>query len=112
MLHRVLFMENVIGTIRELKEKLSKNATAVFCSTALLFILLITVAYAHTKSVTKLKEQELQNVNSQCEAQEAENAALVELLENSDDEFYEHIVRGERDYVRPGERVYIVRSGN
>ena len=105
-------MENAARTMRNLHKKLSANATVVFCSTAMLFILLLVAAIIHSNSAIKAKQQELLEVQEQCVAQQVENDALKELIENSDDEYIEHVVREEHDYVRPGERVYIVRSGN
>ncbi len=94
-----------------LQKKLSSNGPALFCYVMALFIILLVASIIHTNSSIKSEEIKLEELLNQCEIQQVENDALKELIENSDDEYIERKAR-EMGYVKPGERVYLVRSGN
>jgi len=103
-------MEKTIKIFKNISQKLSGNSLW-YCALALVLVLLV-VGLAQSRSAIKTKKAELEAIQMQCELQQIENDALDELLKNSDDEYIERKAREELDYVLPGERVYIVRSGN
>ena len=107
----VINMENAVKKIESFLKNLSAKTVSALYVGAIMLIVFLAAAILRSNAVVSEKKAELSEINSKCEAQEIENAALEELLQNSDDEYIELIAR-EHDYVRPGERVYIVRSGN
>lgn len=98
-------------------KKLKKNKFRLsgqfltYCAVGL-FVLVLAVALLHDRNTLAEKQQELDEILAMCAEQELENEALRELMMNSDDEYIERKAREEFDYVLPGERVYIIRSGN
>ena len=93
------------------KKKQISGQTLVFCALCLAFLLAV-VALVQSRNEINERYEELAALELQCEQQLLENEALEDLLNNSDDEYIERKAREELDYVLPGERVYIVRSGN
>lgn len=58
------------------------------------------------------KRQQLQNLQQQAEAQQAENDELRRVLDASDEAAYmERIAREKLGYVLPGEHIYVDMSG-
>ena len=57
------------------------------------------------------KRQELEAVQTQLAAQEADNEELSRQLEASDEEIIEQVARDELGYAKPGERVFVDMSG-
>ena len=57
------------------------------------------------------KSQELEAVQTQLAAQEADNEELSRQLEASDEEIIEQVARDELGYAKPGERVFVDMSG-
>lgn len=100
--------------VKKIYKKLSKKlkGTPLFYGAAIIAIILLLFAIAQSRAAIKSSREELLQIQAQCELQQIENNALRELLENSDAEYIERKAREELDYVLPGERVYIVRSGN
>jgi len=78
----------------------------------ILVIILLFFGISQSRAAIKTSQEELLQIQAQCELQQIENDALSELLANSDDEYIERKAREDLDYVLPGERVYIVRPGN
>jgi len=77
-----------------------------------LLLLVGVFAMTQVRASIRKKNEELAVLITQCEQQNAQNQALSELLENSDDEYIEDKAREELNMVYPGERVYIIRPGN
>jgi len=103
-------MNNIIKKSKKNKNGLS-GQMLMYCAVGLV-VLLVIVALMQSRSTLKEKQAELDFILQQCELQQVENDALQELMNNSDDEYIERKAREELDYVLPGERVYIIRSGN
>lgn len=101
--------------IKNLKKKNNKNKLSgqffAYCAVGLV-VLLVVVALVQSRNSIKEKQAELDAIKAQCDMQQMENDALRDLMNNSDDEYIERKAREELDYVLPGERVYIIRSGN
>lgn len=58
------------------------------------------------------KRQELEAVQAQLDAQEAENTELQRVLESgTEEEIIERIARDNLGYAKPGERVFVDTSG-
>lgn len=106
----MITMEKVIKIYKKLSKKL--KAKPLFYGAVVIASILLVFAIAQSRAAIKSADEELQQLRDQCEQQEIENNALRELLENSDSEYIERKAREELDYVFPGERVYVVRSGN
>ena len=108
---RIVDMQNII-------KKLKKNTKGGFTGQMIgycvvgFFVLLVMISFAQSRNTVKEKKAELEAIKAQCEEQKLENEALRELMNNSDDEYIERKAREELDYVLPGERVYIIHSGN
>jgi len=102
-------MEKINSYIDRFSKKLQSNP---FFVAGVIFVgLLLIFGIVQSKSSIKSRQEELLQIQEQCEQQRMENEALSELLENSDAEYIEQMAREELDYVLPGERVYIVRPG-
>ena len=102
--------------IKKLKKKNNKSRLSgqilVYCAAGLV-VLLVVIALMQSRNTIKEKQAELDSILAMCDEQQMENDALRELMNNSDDdEYIERKAREDLDYVLPGERVYIVRSGN
>ncbi len=105
-------MNNFIKNLKKNIKKGTLTRRVIICCCVGLVVLLIFVTFAQSRNTLKEKQAELDALLAQCEEQELENEALRELMNNSDDEYIERKAREELDYVLPGERVYIIRSGN
>jgi len=103
-------MNSIISKTKKKKNGLSGQAI-MYCVVGLV-VLLMFIALMQSGSTLKEKQAELDAILAQCELQKMENDALQDLMNNSDDEYIERKAREELDYVLPGERVYIIRSGN
>ncbi len=103
-------MNNIIKKSKKSKNGLS-GQMLMYCAVGLV-VLLVVVALMQSRSTLREKQEELDFILQQCDLQQMENDALQELMNNSDDEYIERKAREELDYVLPGERVYIIRSGN
>lgn len=77
-----------------------------------LVVLLVLIALAQSRSAINEKREELNRLRERCTEQQMQNDALEDLMNNSDDEYIERKAREELDLVLPGERVFVVRSGN
>ncbi len=102
--------------IKKLKKKNSKNRLSgqilMYCAAGLI-VLLVVIALMQSRNTINEKQAELNSIKAMCDEQRMENDALRELMNNSDDdEYIERKAREDLDYVLPGERVYIIRSGN
>ena len=103
-------MNNIIRKSKKNKTGLP-GQWLMYCAVGLV-VLLMAIALMQSGSTLKEKQAELDAILAQCELQQMENDALQDLMNNSDDEYIERKAREELDYVLPGERVYIIRSGN
>lgn len=103
-------MNNIIRKTKKKKNGLS-GQMLMYCAAGLV-VLLFAIALMQSRSTLKEKQAELDAILEQCSIQEMENEALQDIMNNSDDEYIERKAREELDYVLPGERVYIIRSGN
>lgn len=101
---------NKTAVSKRKKEK-SQLSIIVLCAIVLVMLLMI-VNLLQSRSAIRECRQQLESIKMQCESQELENIALEDLMNNSDAEYIERKAREELDYVLPGERVYIVRSGD
>ena len=102
--------------IKKLKKKNNKSRLSgqilVYCAVGLV-VLLVVIALVQSRNTINEKQAELDAILAMCDEQQLENDALRELMNNSDDdEYIERKAREDLDYVLPGERVYIIRSGN
>ncbi len=104
-------MNNIFRKSNKKKTGLS-GQTLMYCLVGL-GVLLAAIVLMHSSSSLKEKQAELDALIAQCDLQQMENEALRELMNNSDDdEYIERKAREELDFVLPGERVYIIRSGS
>lgn len=102
--------------IKKLKKKSNKKGLSgqilMYCAVGLV-VLLVVIALVQSRNTINEKQAELDAILAMCDEQQLENDALRELMNNSDDdEYIERKAREDLDYVLPGERVYIIRSGN
>lgn len=104
-------MQNIIKKLKKDKKGALTRQLLLYCVGGLVVLLAI-ISLAQSRNTVKEKKAELAAILAQCEEQRLENEALRELMNNSDDEYIERKAREELDYVLPGERVYIIRSGN
>ena len=103
-------MNNSIRKTKKSNNRLS-GQLLMYCAVGLV-VLLMAVALVQSRNTLREKQAELDAILAQCDLQQMENDALRDLMNNSDAEYIERKAREELDYVLPGERVYIIRSGN
>lgn len=103
-------MNNFIGKSKKKNSRLSGQFLK-YCAVGLVLLLMI-ISLMQSGNTLKEKQAELDAIRAMCDLQQMENDALQDLMNNSDDEYIERKAREELDYVLPGERVYIIRSGN
>lgn len=94
------------------KKKIKLNSQNLVTVAVVFLLVFCVVALVQSRSDIKSKRQELASIQAQCVNQQMENDALNDMLNNSDAEYIERKAREDLDYVLPGERVYIIRSGN
>lgn len=71
------------------------------------FLVYFTVTIISARSDIKEKQDEVNQLSSQCETVENENKELQNNLDNGDKEDYiERIAREKYGYIKPGDRVY------
>ena len=85
------------------KRKHSLLITVAFIA----FLVYFTVSIISARSDIKEKQDEVNQLSSQCETVENENKELQNNLDNGDKEDYiERIAREKYGYIKPGDRVY------
>ncbi len=111
---RIVDMNNILGNVKNRRRKKTKlPGAAVACVVVGFVVLLMFVVLMHSRNTIREKQAQLDAIEAQCAVQEMENEALRNLINNSDDdEYIERKAREELDFVLPGERVYIITSGN
>ena len=73
------------------------------------FLVYFTVTIISARSDIKEKQDEVNQLSSQCETVENENKELQNNLDNGDKEDYiERIAREKYGYIKPGDRVYVI----
>lgn len=106
----IVDMNSIIRKSKKKKNGLS-GQMLMYCVVGLV-VLLMAIALVQSQSTLREKQAELDAILAQCDMQQMENDALEDLMNNSDAEYIERKAREELDYVLPGERVYIIKSGN
>lgn len=84
------------------KRRHSFIMTVLFISVAVIFVITVFSIYSEIKE----HKAQVEQLQSQCDAQEAENDELQSMIDSGNlDEYKEKMAR-ENGYIKPGDRVY------
>ncbi|MBQ7595515.1 MAG: septum formation initiator family protein [Clostridia bacterium] len=88
---------------KEKKRRFSFILAVLFISVAVIFV----VSLVAVNKEIKEHKAEVEQLESQCEAQEAENDELQSMVDSGNqDEYIEKIAREKYGYIEQGDRVY------
>lgn len=96
------------GIIKELK--LSKKALVVF--SVCIFMGVCIFISAQANATVNIKKAQYEALQAEYNQQLQLNAELSAMLEESEEEYITHVAREKLGFVLPGERVFIISSGN
>ncbi len=97
------------------KKKRRPLRYTVLCAVFVVFLIYSVFSIASINKQIKEKESQYDAIQSEIRIQELKNSELEHVLNYSDEEYLEYVINkahNDLDYVRQGERVFIISAGN
>lgn len=97
------------------KKKKHPLRYTVLCAVFIIFLIYSVITITSINKQIKEKETQYNEIQSEIRIQEFKNSELEHVLNYSDEEYLEYVINkahNDLDYVRQGERVFIISAGN
>lgn len=97
------------------KKKRRPLRYTVLCAVFVVFLIYSVFTIASINKQIKEKNSQYDAIKSEIHIQELKNSELEHVLNYSDEEYLEYVINkahNDLDYVRQGERVFIISAGN